>query len=375
MVIGTIPIHNRRPVRPPPLLGAALPTWSLSRAVCTPSGPARSASCLLELCGDDAGQAGQGWNGMPAWTRRFSPSSAATDTRPVLTSAWSKGWAMTDFGAHMETDSPASCSASLTLDQFTKSQLRFGTHGSLAVEIDGEKRGTWFDHETKEGGGVLDLLRVKAGLSNGEALDRLRDIGIDVGKPEAASGKWKFVADYHYQDLTGAVQFRVCRWLKSDGTKTFSQERADGKGGWIKGRGAMKGVTPVPYHLPELVAAVGRKMILIPEGEKDVDALRRMGNSPLHAIPVVPASGLPVSPNTSGTPMLMILPDNDKAGRDHTEMVASSSHSVAARIRVLDMPEGTPEKGVSPWWIEKHDTTAEQIGAMLGGLAGLGSSG
>ena len=36
----------------------------------------------------------------------------------------------------------------------TKHQLRFGTHGSLAVEIEGRKAGSWFDHESSVGGGL-----------------------------------------------------------------------------------------------------------------------------------------------------------------------------------------------------------------------------
>src|SRR4051812_3299316 len=51
----------------------------------------------------------------------------------------------------------------------TSSQLRFGTNGSLAVEIGGKAAGTWYDHETKAGGGVLDLGRQKRGLANGTA--------------------------------------------------------------------------------------------------------------------------------------------------------------------------------------------------------------
>jgi hypothetical protein len=43
-------------------------------------------------------------------------------------------------------------------DLSTKRELRYGTHGSLAVEIRGKKAGTWYCHETKTGGGMLDLI-------------------------------------------------------------------------------------------------------------------------------------------------------------------------------------------------------------------------
>src|SRR4051794_31574504 len=34
-------------------------------------------------------------------------------------------------------------------------ELRYGARGSLSVDL---KKGTWFDHEADEGGGVLDLV-------------------------------------------------------------------------------------------------------------------------------------------------------------------------------------------------------------------------
>ena len=34
-------------------------------------------------------------------------------------------------------------------------ELRYGAHGSLSVDL---AKGTWFDHEANEGGGVLDLV-------------------------------------------------------------------------------------------------------------------------------------------------------------------------------------------------------------------------
>lgn len=53
----------------------------------------------------------------------------------------------------------------------TPTQLRFGTHGSIAVELEGEDAGRWFDHEHGIGGAGLELLRHRRGLSNGAALD------------------------------------------------------------------------------------------------------------------------------------------------------------------------------------------------------------
>jgi predicted P-loop ATPase/phage/plasmid primase-like uncharacterized protein len=51
----------------------------------------------------------------------------------------------------------------------TKSQLRFGSKGSVAVEIDGPEAGKWFDHEAGVGGDGLELIRHRQGVANGEA--------------------------------------------------------------------------------------------------------------------------------------------------------------------------------------------------------------
>ena len=41
----------------------------------------------------------------------------------------------------------------------TRTELRYGRRGSLAVHVDGERAGTWHDFESGEGGGVLDLVK------------------------------------------------------------------------------------------------------------------------------------------------------------------------------------------------------------------------
>ena len=48
-------------------------------------------------------------------------------------------------------------------------QLRFGTHGSIAVELQGDQASCWFDHELGVGGDGLELIKTKLGVVNGEA--------------------------------------------------------------------------------------------------------------------------------------------------------------------------------------------------------------
>ena len=55
-------------------------------------------------------------------------------------------------------------------DLSSPQQLRFGTHGSVAVEIAGDNAGRWFDHAQRLGGDGLELVKHRQGLANGAAL-------------------------------------------------------------------------------------------------------------------------------------------------------------------------------------------------------------
>ena len=69
-------------------------------------------------------------------------------------------------------------------------ELRYGTHGSLAVHVGGEHSGTWRDHEADAGGGVLALVVRERGGSEREALAWLHDAGFigESGEKRRANG-------------------------------------------------------------------------------------------------------------------------------------------------------------------------------------------
>ncbi len=70
----------------------------------------------------------------------------------------------------------------------SKAQLRFRKKGSLAVEIDGEKAGTFYDHEAAFGGDALILVKHKLGLDTREAFAWASN-WLGVERP--SSGGWK----------------------------------------------------------------------------------------------------------------------------------------------------------------------------------------
>lgn len=235
----------------------------------------------------------------------------------------------------------------------TRSQLRFGTNGSVAVDIAGEKRGTWYDHEGSRGGGVLDLLREYKGLVNGSALEWLRlEVGADIPSYEphvkaakASDAPLKLVKTYDYTSEDGELLFQVLRYEP----KTFRQRRPDQAGGWIN---SVKDIELVLYRLPEIKASKGP--VYVVEGEKDADALA--------------ALGLTATSNAGGAGKwrthynaalegrdVVILPDNDDAGRSHAQYVANSVRGTAASVRIIELP-GLPEKGDVADWIARGGT-------------------
>ena len=103
----------------------------------------------------------------------------------------------------------------------------------------------------------------------------------------------------------------------------------------------------VPYRLPKVLNA---ETVYLPEGEKDVHTLEGWG---------LVAS---CNPGGSGSSHLyaewtdyfrgrhiVILPDNDEPGRKHAAAVAAALLSVAASVRIVELP-GLPAKGdVTDW--------------------------
>lgn len=239
----------------------------------------------------------------------------------------------------------------------SKAELRYGAHGSLAVDLE---KGTYFDHEAGEGGGVLDLVARVTGQKDGLAVDYLRkELGVDIpdgrGSSPRATTKAPRVAKatYDYHDEAGELLFQVVRMEPKD----FRQRRPDPstRDGW---NWSVKGVRQVPYRLPELIEAIGLgKTIYIPEGEKDVDALR--------------SSGLTATCNAGGAGKwpaelsaffdgadVVILPDNDDAGRNHASVVGAALEGVARSVKVLPLP-GLPLKGDVSDWLAKGGDAAD----------------
>ncbi|MGA2068766.1 MAG: hypothetical protein ABSG86_27610 [Thermoguttaceae bacterium] len=159
-------------------------------------------------------------------------------------------------------------------------------------------------------------------------------------------------ATYYYLDEDGRPLFQVLRYTP----KSFSQRRPDGKGGWIA---SVRGVRRILYRLPELLAAPASKVVYIVEGEKDVDRLRSLG---LVATcnPMGAGKWRPEFAECLAGRRVVVIPDNDEAGRAHADQVARSLAGAARSVKLLDLPD-LPEHGDVSDWLDAGGTKGKLL--------------
>lgn len=160
---------------------------------------------------------------------------------------------------------------------------------------------------------------------------------------------------YDYLDTRGELLFQVVR----KAPKGFQQRQPDGAGGWVWN---MAGVQRVPYRLPELLAASASQPVFIVEGEKDVDRLRSLG-----LVATTNAGGACKWRDEYNEVLkgrdVVILPDNDRPGREHAEQVAKSVQGIASHVKTITLP-GLEEKGDVSDWLN-HGGSAEILHQLV----------
>lgn len=179
-----------------------------------------------------------------------------------------------------------------------------------------------------------------AGLTFGDLAPEGGGQKRSAGK-SAKGSRAAIVKEYDYRDRSGNLAYQVCRMEPKD----FRQRRPDGNGGWTW---SLDGVRRVLYRLPELVGANPAEPVFLVEGEKDADNLAAVG-----LIATTNAGGAGKWGDEYAAELagrhVVILPDNDEAGRRHAHKVAASLHAKAASVRIVELPN-LPAKGdVSDW--------------------------
>lgn len=139
----------------------------------------------------------------------------------------------------------------------------------------------------------------------------------------------RIVATYDYTDEAGNVVFQAVRFAPKD----FRQRRPDGKGGWLW---SLKDITLYPYRLTEVLQA---DTVYIVEGEKDVESIRKAGK-----VATCNPMGAGKWRNSFSEYLrgkkVIILPDNDKPGKEHAGKVFKSLEKIAASVEIIEIPQG-----------------------------------
>lgn len=212
--------------------------------------------------------------------------------------------------------------------------------------------------QVEEDGQKKVLIHCRAGCDTAAVLEKLglefKDLfsgnGAESSNGSKTSGR--IVATYDYTDAAGNLLHQTVRFEP----KAFKQRRPDGKGGWVWN---LKGIEPVLYRLPEVLEArLKGETIYILEGEKDCDRAREELGITATTCPMGASKWRDSYTHTLAGADVVLVPDNDEAGRKHVLKVAEKLRVVAANVRILELP-GLPEKGDLCDWFDTGGTREE----------------
>ena len=176
----------------------------------------------------------------------------------------------------------------------------------------------------------------------------------NVKRPKRAKSKLgKIVETYDYNDSNGVLQYQVCRYEPKDFRQRQPDKKNPGKWTW-----KVKDLHPLPYHR-EKWHDLKHKSIFIVGGEKDVHTIESLG---LHATCNHGGEGK-FYPSLSvyfKDFNVFIIPDNDQAGIDHAQLVASVLQKQAKSIRIIDLELKVAKEDVTDW-VEKYDGTKAEL--------------
>jgi len=208
---------------------------------------------------------------------------------------------------------------------------------------DQDGNGTWFCNQCMpQAGDGFTLVQNVRGCDFPHALQLVADaLGC---QPSHGDKLRKIGAEYNYADTNGGLLFQVVRFIPKD----FRQRRPDGHGGWIWN---LTGIEPVLYRLPEAHKA---DLVLIVEGEKDVETAYRLGFPDGWGATCNPMGAGKWRESYSDALQgkhVVILPDADEPGEKHAVQVAQSLQGKAATVLRLTLPDGV--KDLSVWAVDR----------------------
>jgi hypothetical protein len=227
--------------------------------------------------------------------------------------------------------------------------LRWGNRGSLEVNT---RLGVFYDHELGVGGGLVDFVAHKGGHDRAGAVEWLRRENY-FGNGNGGNSSFVIDETYPYTDENGDLLYEVVRLVPKD----FRQRRPHPLG-WEWSLGDVRRVL---YRLHDIIVDVAAgKTILVPEGERDVNNLVRLGFAA-----TCNSGGANKWRDDISEPLrgadVVLLPDADEPGWKHVNAVGNALTGIAKSIRILILPGG--HKDVSDWLAAGG--TAEQLAKLV----------
>jgi len=185
-----------------------------------------------------------------------------------------------------------------------------------------------------------------------DAGDMLKSLGLTFGilypedqRKTGKKSKREIVATYPYRDEKGETLFEAIRFQPKDFRQRVKQP--DGSYKW-----SLKGVRRVIYNLPEVIEGIKEgKPIFLCEGEKDVEALTRR-ELVATTVPMGAGKWLDAYNQYFEGAEVVILPDNDQPGKEHSVLVTENILSLAKSVRILQLPGLKDKQDVSDWLMD-----------------------
>jgi hypothetical protein len=260
----------------------------------------------------------------------------------------------------------------------TKKEARIGNvagepGASLTIALQGAKAGQWYDHSTKEGGGLIELYRAYMGYrGTAEFQLSLKEIAKEyLGETvEITRAPWQRTAQvrieekktqlgteprsdhkelgapvetFKYYDLRGNIVASVARY-EPDGTrasKTFRPycfRTVGGKTQWGLGAPDLRPL----FQLPEFATS---QTVVLTEGEGKARRLLEVG---IVATSAMQGCKAPIE-RTDWTSLIgktvIIWPDADAVGQEYAQSAAAHLTAIGCTVLVI-----TPPAGVSEGW-------------------------
>lgn len=185
------------------------------------------------------------------------------------------------------------------------------------------------------------LIKCHAGCAPNEVLHRLGLQWEDLfpGKSKSSNRRRTIEKVYDYTDERGNLLFQVVRFAP----KGFAQRRVAAHGGYDWGLGKTR---RIPYRLPEVLqAAQAGKVVLVCEGEKDVETAEALG----FVATTSPAGASnwrqEFAEYFRGAALVAVVPDRDKAGLEFAQDVAEACRKRTIPVRVVELPLDYKETG------------------------------